>query len=543
MVVVHRVAGAGGADVARGTHLDDLGRGARDHGLAVLQHVVDHRVPAADRRDEAEAAVGAVGGAGIVDVALADGAVVGPPVQQGLAGLVAGAGGLAIEQGSAVEQVGAIGGGDDLRAVAEERQADIAAGVDLVHPVPAFRQQGEVAAETAVGGVDQETRRVGRVVMEAGPVGDAHGDKAGLDGGVEGRARGQVQRGRRLGQAQGGEVDGAEGAGPAGRLEDVVDARAGDGRRGRHLEAHEGLLVLTGDPPGERAVAGLVGEAGREILGRQRHAIVDVHRGGVGADERGGIGEGRRKQRREVTGVGPEGQLAGGGGDRRLLRARADGAGSRRVGGLDRRGPRQTRGGVEDPLESTADRLGRDEARGGRERRRGRRRRQGGDQRLVGVGGQPAEEAPARVDHAGGLIVIIGGLEVVVRALQRAAEVVGVGELVVEALPTAPDAEDREVEGVGGGRVVVGRGGRGDAGIGPEHQLHVALGEAQRSHGVESGARQEDAVDREARFDLEEGGQYDDHDHQGGGHDEGEHQGETLALRRRGRRLLIHAII
>ena len=535
VVVVHRVALTGGTAVARGPHLDDGVRRARDHRLAILQHVIDHRVPAADRRDEAETAVGAVVGSRVIDVALADRTVVGPPIQQGVAVLVAAGGSLAVEERPPVKQVGPVGVGGDLRAVAEQRQPHLAVRVGIVDVIPGLGQERQVAAEAAVGRVDQEARRIGRVVVEARLVGDAHGDEPGLDGGVEAGARRQGQGGRRLRQSQRREVDGPEGAGPTGGLEDIGDARAADRRR-RRVEAHERLLVLARHPPGERAVGGLVGQAGREILRGERHAIGQIHRGGVDADERGGIREGGREQRREVTGVGPERQLAGGGGDRWLLRPRADGAGRVRIDGLDRSRPRQARGGVEDTLEGAADGPGRDETSIRRQRRRRGRRRHRGDQRLVGVGGQPAEETTTITDGdgAGRLIIIIGGLEVVVRALQRAAEVIDVGNLVVETFPAAPDAEDREVEGVGRGRVVVGRGGGGDAGVRPEHLLHAPLGEAERGDGVEAGARQQDAVDREPRLDLEEGGQHDDHDHQSGGHDEGQDQGKTLSLGRGG---------
>ena len=378
--------------------------------------------------------------------------------------------------------------------------------------------------------------------MEARLVGDAHGDEPGLDGGVEAGARRQGQGGRRLRQPQRREVDGPEGAGPTGGLEDIGDARAADRRR-RRFEAHQGLLVLARHPPGERTVGGLVGEAGREILRGERHAIGHIHRGGVDADERGGISEGRRKQRREVAGVRPKRQLARRGGDRRLRGTRTDGTGRVRIDGLDRLRPSDSRCDIESTLEGAADGPGRDETSIRRERRGLGRVRHRDGHRLVGIGGQPAEETPASVDGAGRFIIIIGGLEVVIRALQRAAEVIDQAGLMIQPFPAAPDAEDRVVEGVGSGGVVVGSGGGGDAGVRPEHLLHAALREAQRGDGVEAGARQQHAVDREPRLDLEEGGQHDDHDHQGGGHDEGQDQGETLALGRGVRRLLIHAII
>ena len=120
VVVIHRVAPTGAARRRRRAHLDDLRGRTRDHRLAVLQHVVDHRVPAPDRRDEAQPAVGA--GVRVGDIATTDAAVVGPVVHQGMAALVAVGRGLAVKVRTPEHQVGGVGRGVDLRFETEERQ-------------------------------------------------------------------------------------------------------------------------------------------------------------------------------------------------------------------------------------------------------------------------------------------------------------------------------------------------------------------------------------------------------------------------------------
>ena len=311
VVIIHRVARTRGTDVARRPHFDHLVRRTRDHRLAILQHVVDHRVPAADRRDETQAAVGAVVVAEVIDVPGADRAVVGPPIQKGVATLVTRRVDLAIEGRAAIEEVGTIGSVRDLGAMAEERQLDAATRVHRVHPIPGLGQKGEVAAEAAVRGVDQEPRRISRKIVEAGLVDGAHRHEAVLDRGVEGRARRQAELGRRLGQSQRGEIDAAEGAGAARGLEDVGRGSPGDGGR-RSLQAHEGLLVLTRDPPGEGAIGDLIGEAVGEVDGGQGDLVGGVGRrlaqalGRLGAHDRRTVGERRRKEGGEPPGVGPE---------------------------------------------------------------------------------------------------------------------------------------------------------------------------------------------------------------------------------------------
>ena len=488
VVIIHRVAPTGTARRRRRAHLHDLRGRTRDHRLAVLQHVVDHRVPAPDRRDEAQPAVGA--GVRVGDIAATDTAVVGPVVHQGMAALVAVGRGLAVKVRTPEHQVGGVGRGVDLRLETEEWQRDRPASVEGVDVVPGLREQGEVAPEAAGGRIDQESRRVSGVVMEACFIDDAdRRRRRGLGHGSSQRtARRQDHLHRRLGQAQRGKIDAAEGARAARRLNHVGGGGPADGRQ-RCLHANQGLLVLARHPPREGTVIILIGNGVREGLRGKRHAVRHVQRRGVDPDQGRGVGQGRRKKGGEVARVGPQGKRGGGGADhRRLAGPRPGGARRRRVGRLDRWGPRQARGLVEGAVKGAAHRLSRHEDDGGRPRRSRRRRGDRGHEGHVGVGGQPTQEAATGVNRPSRHVIVVGRLEVVIRARQRTAEVVGVAPLVVEPFPAAPDPEHREVEGVQGRTVVKGVGRRGDAGVGAEQLLHVALGEPQGGDGVEAGA-------------------------------------------------------